>query len=107
MTGPEHYANAESDLEHACRAEDQGRLGDMDYWFRCAQIHATLAAAPQPWIRCVETLHGTGHYRLNPMYIVYAERHKFGWLQVIDATGRSHQVLSDDEAKVEALGGQP
>lgn len=45
MTGPEHYANAESDLEHAARASDKGRMDDMTYWLQCAQVHATLALA--------------------------------------------------------------
>ena len=45
MNGPEHYANAESDLEHAARASDKGRMDDMAYWLQCAQVHATLAVA--------------------------------------------------------------
>jgi len=45
MTGPEHYANAESDLEHAAHASDKGRMDDMAYWLQCAQVHATLALA--------------------------------------------------------------
>ena len=45
MTGPEHYANAESDLEHAARASDMGRQDDVTYWLGCAQVHATLAQA--------------------------------------------------------------
>lgn len=45
MDGPSHYANAESDLEHAAHASDKGRLDDVAYWLRCAQVHATLALA--------------------------------------------------------------
>lgn len=45
MTGPDHYLNAESDLEHAARASDKDRLDDMRYWLGCAQAHATLALA--------------------------------------------------------------
>jgi hypothetical protein len=45
MNGPEHYANAESDLEHAAHASDKGRLDDVAYWLGCAQVHATLALA--------------------------------------------------------------
>jgi len=45
MTGPEHYANAESDLEHAAHADDKGRPADVAYWMQAAQVHATLALA--------------------------------------------------------------
>lgn len=45
MTGPEHYANAESDLDNAARASDRGRQDDVTYWLGCAQVHATLALA--------------------------------------------------------------
>ncbi len=45
MTGPEHYACAESDLEHAAHASDRDRLDDMAYWLGRAQVHATLALA--------------------------------------------------------------
>ena len=45
MDGPSHYANAESDLEHAARASDNDRLDDMSYWLGRAQVHATLALA--------------------------------------------------------------
>ena len=45
MTGPEHYANAESDLDNAARADDRGRQEDVTYWLGCAQVHATLALA--------------------------------------------------------------
>lgn len=45
MTGPDNYANAESDLEHASHASDQGRQNDVTYWLGCAQVHATLALA--------------------------------------------------------------
>jgi hypothetical protein len=45
VTGPEHYANAESDIEHAAHASDKGRTGDVTYWLGCAQVHATLALA--------------------------------------------------------------
>ena len=45
MTGPEHYANAESDLDNAARADDRGRPADVAYWMQAAQVHATLALA--------------------------------------------------------------
>jgi hypothetical protein len=45
MTGPEHYDNAESDLDHAARASDKGQQDDVTYWLGCAQAHATLALA--------------------------------------------------------------
>ena len=45
MTGPDHFLNAESDLEHAARASDKGRQDDVTYWLGCAQVHATLALA--------------------------------------------------------------
>jgi len=45
VTGPEHFANAESDLEHAAHASDRDRLEDMAYWVGCAQVHAALAVA--------------------------------------------------------------
>lgn len=47
MTGPEHYTNAEADLDHAARASDKGQQEDVTYWLGCAQVHATLADA---WI---------------------------------------------------------
>jgi hypothetical protein len=43
MTGPEHYLNAESDIDHAARASDKGREQDVAYWLGCAQVHAILA----------------------------------------------------------------
>ena len=45
MTGPEHYANAESDLEHAAHADSKGRPDDVAYWMQAAQVHAMLADA--------------------------------------------------------------
>jgi hypothetical protein len=45
VNGPEHYANAESDLDNAARASDKGRTDDVTYWLGCAQAHATLALA--------------------------------------------------------------
>lgn len=57
------------------------------------------------WLRCVDQLYGTGWYLLNPAHIVYIERHKNGWWQAIDTTGRSHQISSHDDEKVEALAG--
>jgi len=45
MTGPDHFANAESDIEHAAHASDKGRQDDVAYWLGCAQVHATLALA--------------------------------------------------------------
>lgn len=44
-TGPEHYLNAETDLEHAARASDKGHQDDVTYWLGCAQVNATLALA--------------------------------------------------------------
>jgi hypothetical protein len=43
VNGPQHFANAESDLEHAAHASDKGRTDDVTYWLGCAQVHATLA----------------------------------------------------------------
>jgi len=43
VTGPEHYANAEADLDNAARASDKGNQADVAYWTGCAQVHATLA----------------------------------------------------------------
>jgi hypothetical protein len=45
VTGPENYANAESDLEHAAHASDKRRPDDVAYWMQAAQVHATLALA--------------------------------------------------------------
>ena len=45
MTGPEHYANAESDLDNAARADGRDRPADVAYWIQAAQVHATLALA--------------------------------------------------------------
>jgi hypothetical protein len=45
MTGPEHYANAESDLDNAAHASDKRNQADVAYWLGCAQVHATLALA--------------------------------------------------------------
>ncbi len=59
MTGPEHYANAESDLEHAAHASDEGRMDDMAYWLQCAQVHATLALAAA----AAEALVPCGHFQ--------------------------------------------
>ena len=109
MTGAEHYANAESDLEHAARASDKGCRDDMAYWLGCAQVHATLAAAPQPWLRCVDQIGGTGIYPLNPAHVVYFRRGKDGqWWEAVDVHRGYHVIASDDDARVEALiGGQP
>ena len=52
MTGPEHYQNAESDLEHAAHASDKGRLDDVAYWMQAAQVHATLALAAATALPC-------------------------------------------------------
>jgi hypothetical protein len=66
MTGPQHYANAESDLENAARASDRGRQDDVTYWLGCAQVHATLALAaataldPLTSPSCAEWLHLAG-----------------------------------------------
>lgn len=45
MTGPDHFLNAESDLEHAAHADSRGNQADVAYWLRSAQVHATLAVA--------------------------------------------------------------
>ncbi len=45
MTGPDHYLNAESDLEHAANADSKGRPADAAYWMQAAQVHAALALA--------------------------------------------------------------
>lgn len=45
MTGPEHYRDAEEDLERACRMDSEGRIEDAAFWHREAQVHATLALA--------------------------------------------------------------
>jgi hypothetical protein len=45
MTGPEHYGNAESDLDNAARADDKGHHEDAMFWLAAAQVHATLALA--------------------------------------------------------------
>ena len=45
MTGPEHYREAERDLDAACRASDKGRNEDAVFWHQSAQVHATLALA--------------------------------------------------------------
>jgi hypothetical protein len=44
-TGPQHYANAEADIDNAAQANDRGSHEDVTYWLGCAQVHATLALA--------------------------------------------------------------
>jgi len=41
MNGPEHYREAEKDIEHANRADDTA----APYYIARAQVHATLALA--------------------------------------------------------------
>jgi hypothetical protein len=45
MTGPEHFREAEENLDCARRASDRGREEDAAFWQREAQVHATLAQA--------------------------------------------------------------
>jgi hypothetical protein len=115
VNGPQHFEEAErlltvgaghrgSEIDAICTA--------------AAQVHATLALAPA-WLRCFDQINGTGTYPLNAAHVMYFRRVLGGeanqvlggrpcWWYAIDSRGESHQILSDDDATVEALiGGQP
>jgi hypothetical protein len=51
MTGPEHYTNAEADIDNAAHAHNRGSQDDVTYWLGCAQVHATLALAAATGLR--------------------------------------------------------
>lgn len=105
MTG--HYRHANSLLDSA---EDAKTGGDLErYNLQAALVHAMLAAAPQPWLRCVDQIGGTGIYALNPAHVVYYRRGKEGqWWEAVDVHRGYHVIASDEDARVEALiGGRP
>jgi hypothetical protein len=61
------------------------------------------------WLRCIDTVHFTGTYLLNPAHVVRISRDKDSqqW-RAVDVHRGYHVIASDDDAKVEALiGGQP
>ena len=61
------------------------------------------------WLRCVDTIHFTGSYLLNPAHVVRISRDKESqqW-HAFDVHNGYHVIASEDDDRVEALtGGQP
>ena len=43
MNGPQHYREAEANLDDAARADSEGHHEDAMFWLVAAQVNATLA----------------------------------------------------------------